>query len=99
MESLKSQSVMGVTLPIPAKPIVSPNKGKSSITFLINSADKRAVKYLIEKDDGKKIIKIHNVQSGYTDKDIKPKTNYTYEIYEIDKNGLVSKPTEVEVSF
>ena len=99
LESMKSQPVMGITLPIPARPIVSINKTKNGINFILSSPDKRAVKYLIKKDDGAKIVKIHNVQSGYTDVNIKKGKTYNYKIYEIDNNGLVSKPSEVEVSF
>ena len=99
IESLKSQSVMGSTLAIPAKPIVSIEKNNKSVTFILSSPDKRAVKYLIKKDNGDKILNIHNVHSPYTDTSIKTKRSYTYKIFAIDKNGLVSKPTEVEVSF
>ena len=97
IESLKSQSVMGSTLDIPAKPIVSVEKTKNSVTFTISSPDKRAVKYLIVKNDGDKIVKIHNVKSKYTDK-IKPKKSYTYKVYSIDKYGLVSQASEVKVN-
>jgi len=99
IESLKSQSVMGSTLAIPAKPIVSIEKNNNSVTFILSSPDKRAVKYLIKKNDGDKIINIHNIHSPYTDTNIKAKKSYTYKIFAIDKNGLVSKPAEVEVSF
>ena len=99
IESLKSQFVMGSTLPVPAKPVVSIEKGNKSVTFILSSPDKRAVKYLIKKDDGKKVINIHNVHSPYTDTNVQPKRSYTYKIYAIDNNGLVSKPSEVEVSF
>jgi fibronectin type 3 domain-containing protein len=91
--------VMGSTLSIPAKPIVSIVRGNNSIKFILSSPDGRAVKYLVKKDDGDKVLKIHNVHNGWTDTNIKPKKNYTYKIYAIDKNGLVSNPTEVEVSF
>ena len=102
IESLKSQTVMGTTLAIPAKPIVSilpVDRNTKSVTFKISSPDKRAVKYLIKKNDGEKVINIHNVKSSYTDKKLKHKKTYTYQIFAIDKYGLVSKPAEVEVSF
>jgi fibronectin type 3 domain-containing protein len=91
--------VMGSTLSIPAKPIVSIVRGNNSIKFILSSPDGRAVKYLVKKDDGDKVLKIHNVHNGWTDTNIKPKKNYTYKIYAIDKNGLVSNPNEVEVNF
>ena len=99
LESLKSQSVMGVTLPLPVKPVVSIERGGKSIKFILSSPDKRAVKYLIKKDDGDKIVKIHNVKNGYVDRNIMRKKTYTYKIYEIDENGLVSEPTTLEVEF
>jgi len=99
VESLKSQAVMGSTLNVPAEPIVSIDRGKNSIKFMLSSSDKRAVKYLIKKKDGEKVTKIHNVKTEYIDKKIKSKKTYKYEIYTIDKNGLVSKPAKVEVSF
>ena len=100
IESMMTQNpVMGSTLSIPAKPIVSIIRGNNSIRFILSSPDGRAVKYLVKKDDGDKILKIHNVHNGWTDTNIKPKKDYTYDIYSIDKNGLMSKPNEVEVSF
>jgi len=100
IESMMPQNpVMGSTLSIPAKPIVSIVRGNRSVKFVLSSPDGRAVKYLIKKDDGDKILKIHNVHNGWSDTDIKPKKSYKYKIYSIDKNGLVSNPTEVEVSF
>jgi len=99
IESLKSPSVMGLTLPVPARPIVSIEKNPKSVTFIISSPDKRAVKYLIKKSDGKKTVNIHNVHSPYVDNAIQLKRTYDYKIYSVDKNGLVSKPSEVEVTF
>jgi uncharacterized lipoprotein YajG len=90
---------MGSTLPIPAMPIVSIEKNPKSVTFIISSPDKRAVKYLIKKNDGNTIINIHNVHSPYVDTNVLPKKTYDYKIYSIDENGLMSKPSEVEVSF
>jgi len=102
IESLKSQPVMGATLAIPAKPIVSIlpiDKNAKSVTFNISSPDKRAVKYLIKKNDGEKVINIHNVKNTYIDNKVKHKKTYKYKIFAVDKNGLVSEPTELEVKF
>ena len=99
IESLPSQSVMGSTLAVPAEPIVSIEKNTNSVKFIISSPDKRAVKYLIKKDDGKRIINIHDVHSPYTDNKVLKKHTYSYKIYSIDKNGLRSKASKVEVSF
>jgi fibronectin type 3 domain-containing protein len=91
--------VMGSTLSIPTKPIVSIIRNDKSVKFILSSPDGRAVKYLIKKDDGDKIVKIHNVYNGWTDTDIKPTKSYIYKIYSIDENGLISNPTKVEVTF
>jgi fibronectin type 3 domain-containing protein len=91
--------IMGSTLSTPSKPIVSVIRGNNSIKFILSSPDKRAVKYLIQKDDGNQIVNIHNVPNGWIDTNVKSKKNYTYKIYAIDKNGLVSKPNKVEVDF
>jgi fibronectin type 3 domain-containing protein len=91
--------VMGSTLSIPTKPIVSIIRGDKYVKFILSSPDGRAIKYLIKKDDGDKILRIHNIHSGWTDTDIKLKKTYIYKIYSIDKNGLISNPTEVEVTF
>ena len=99
IESLKSQPVMGATLAIPASPIVSIEKGANSVRFILSSPDQRAVKYLIKRKDGDSIVKMNNIQSGYVDKNLQDKHTYEYEIYAIDENGLVSKPSKVEVSF
>jgi len=99
----KTPYVMGKTLNIPAKPIISTNIKKNGIELIINSPDNRAVKYLIIKKIGnifnytqKKYITHSNV---FFDKNIDKKNNITYKIYAIDKYGLISNPTEVEVSF
>jgi len=99
IESLKSQPVMGATLQVPSKPIVSIQKNKNSVKFILSSPDKRAVKYLIKKNDGEKIINIHNVKNPFVDKNIKHKKTYTYEVFALDKYDLKSKPTKVEVNF
>ena len=93
IESLKSQSVMGSTLDIPAKPVVSVDKTQKTVTFTIISPDKRAVKYLIVKNNKQHIQK----ENIYKDK-IDPKKSYVYKIYIIDKYGLVSEPKEVEIN-
>ena len=99
LESIPSQPVMGLTLSIPLKPIVSIEKKDSAIKFILSSPDKRAKKYLIVKDDGTKITKIHNVKNGYEDKKLKHQHRYSYKICAIDENGLISNPTELEVNF
>jgi len=100
IESMMPENpVMGSTLAIPAKPIVSIFRSANAIKFILSSPDGRAVKYLIRKDDGDRIINIHNVHNEWVDGNLNNKKSYEYKIYAIDKNGLVSKPTEIEVNF
>ena len=99
IESFKSQVVMGSTLDLPKKPIVSIQKNQQSVEFILSSSDQRAIKYLIKKDDGNVVTKIHDVQSPYLDRNIQPKKSYSYKVYAIDENGLVSDYTKVRVEF
>ncbi|WP_096258402.1 fibronectin type III domain-containing protein [Lebetimonas natsushimae] len=99
----KTPEVMGKTLDIPAKPIVSTNVTDNGVEFIMNSPDNRAVKYLVVKELGnilnKKEQKYLVNGNRFLDKEIDKKHSVTYKIYAIDKYGLISKPTEVEVSF
>ena len=99
IESLKSQMIMGTTLPLPAMPIVSLERGEKSVKFILSSPDKRAVKFMIKKINNGKSKMIDNIKSIYIDNDIQDKNTYFYEIYSVDENGLVSKPTKVEEIF
>jgi fibronectin type 3 domain-containing protein len=95
--------VMGKTLDIPAKPIVSTNVTNNSVEFIMSSPDNRAVKYLIVKKSSNLFNenKQKYVVNGnrFFDNVIDKKHSITYKIYAIDKYGLISKPSEVEVSF
>jgi fibronectin type 3 domain-containing protein len=99
----KTPEVMGKTLDIPAKPLVSINITDDGVEFVMNSPDDRAVKYLIVKESGNILNKKEQkyVVNGnrFLDRQIDKKHSITYKIYAIDKYGLISKPTEVEVSF
>jgi len=99
----KSPEVMGQTLEIPAKPIVSTNITNNGVEFIMNSPDNRAVRYLIIKNLGdflnKKEAKYIVDKNKFTDKNIIRNKTISYKIYAIDKFGLISKPTEVKVSF
>jgi len=99
----KSPEVMGQTLSIPAKPLISTNVLKNKVEFILSSPDNRAIKYLIIKKHGnifnpkkKKFIINSN---KFIDKNIKHKQTYKYEFYAVDKYGLISKANEVEVDF
>jgi len=95
--------VMGETLPKPAKPLISTNILPNSVELILSSPDNRAVKYLIIKKTGnsfnteeyKYIVK----SDKFIDNNIKKKTSYIYEIYAVDKYGLISEPNKVEVDF
>jgi len=94
--------VMGMTLPKPAKPIVSTTIDGNTIEFTFTSPDNRAVKYLIVKKEKEGFFK-YKTAKFVTDKNtfsdtIDPKKDYIYEIYEVDKYGLISdKPTIIHV--
>ena len=104
-ESLLSDTpvTMGQTLPKPAKPIVSTNINGNQIELILTSPDNRAVKYLIIKKEKVSLFKSKTQKfiassNRFTDK-INPKKSYKYEVYEVDKNGLLSKtPAIIEVN-
>jgi fibronectin type 3 domain-containing protein len=99
----KTPEVMGKTLDIPAKPIVSTNITANGVEFTMSSPDNRAVKYLIVKKLGnildKKEKKYIVNSNRFIDTNINKNKSITYKIYAIDKYGLVSKAAEMEVSF
>jgi len=103
-ESLLSETpaVMGETLPKPAKPIVSTTRIGNQIEFIFTSPDNRAVKYLIIKKEKLGLFKSKKTKFIATSNrfvdTITPKHSYEYEIYEVDKYGLISqKPAVIEV--
>ena len=98
----KTPSVMGETLPLPAKPLVSTNRINNKIEFIFTSPDNRAKKYLIIKKEKLSLFKYKTQKFvSKTNKfidTINPKKHYIYEIYEVDEYGLISKnPTVIEV--
>jgi len=103
-ESLLSDTpiAMGMTLPPPAKPIVSTNIDQNKVEFTFTSPDNRAKKFLIIKKEkigflNYKTTKYVTDKHEFTDT-INPKNEYLYEIYEVDKYGLISKnPVKVEI--
>ena len=102
-ESLFKQTpeAIGETLPPPAKPLVSTNLISSGIEFFFSSPDERAIKYLIVKKEGNfgKEEKFVINSKQFLDTKLKKEISYTYEIYSIDKYGLISEPTEIKVDF
>ena len=103
-ESLLDNSpvVMGETLPPPSKPIVSTNRNGNFIELILSSADNRAAKYLIVRKEKISMLKYKTKKfivssNKFVDK-IDPKHSYIYEVYEVDKYGLISKnPSIIEV--
>jgi len=99
----KTPEVMGQTLDVPAKPLVSTNITKNAVEFIFSSPDNRAVKYLVVKKEGnifdakehKYIVK----GNRFVDNNIQHKHSYTYKIYAVDQYGLISKVNTVEVDF
>jgi len=95
----ETPAVMGQTLPKPTKPIVSTSRIKNRIIFTFTSPDNRAVKYLIIKEDRNNGFKQKIVVKTNKFRDrILLNRRYRYEIYEVDKYGLISQaPAVVEV--
>jgi len=95
--------VMGQTLTAPAKPLISTNITSNGVGFVFSSPDERAVKYLVVKKEGNLFnAKEHKyIVNGnkFFDKNLQHKHSYTYEIYAVDKYGLISKANKVEVDF
>ena len=102
-ESLLEQTpeVMGETLSPPAKPLVSTNLTSLGVEFFISSPDERAIKYLIIKKEGVfgEEEKIVINSKHFLDKKLKKGSSYTYNIYSIDKYGLISNSTKIKVVF
>jgi hypothetical protein len=98
----KTPEVMGQTLPVPAKPLVSTNILSNGVQFVFSSPDERAVKYLVIKKEGlfsTKEDKFIVNSNTFLDTNVRHKHSYYYKIYAVDKYGLISKPNSVEVDF
>jgi len=99
----ETPAVMGETLQKPTKPIVSTTKIGNKIEFIFTSPDNRAKKYLIIKKEKLGLFKSKKTKfianSNRFIDTITPKHSYEYEIYEVDKYGLISqKPAVIEVN-
>jgi len=95
---LTSTPVMGVTLDVPASPIV--NQAKVSTQEIIISwdrGDERAKKYIVNKKEegwgGKKYEFVNIEDSSFIDRDIKAGVIYTYIIRAVDEFNLISNPS------
>jgi fibronectin type 3 domain-containing protein len=94
-----SPEVMGETLAIPAKPLISANVLRNKIEFIFSSPDNRAIKYLVIKKGINKDYKYIVNGNRFLDTNVIHKHSYTYKIYAVDKYGLISEANEVEVDF
>jgi len=99
-----ANTVMGMTLARPQTPtLVEAKLLGDAIAIGWKSDDPRVVSYTVErryktswfKESVKEFKGI--TKRTFLDKDIQPDSTYTYRVYSVDKNGIVSEPS-VEVS-
>ncbi|NPA63660.1 MAG: fibronectin type III domain-containing protein [Epsilonproteobacteria bacterium] len=102
LESFKQDvPAVGTTLGLPLPPkIVEKSFDGKVVRFRWTSPDNRAVSYIVKK---KEILSFFT-RNEYTFKDIrsttfsddalKPDAKYIYTVYAVDRNGLVSEPSE-----
>ncbi len=101
----EKHTVMGMTLPKPLAPtVVEALLTGNKIRLSWNDNDKRVKYYKVQRKhkEGwfKESVKNYTpvTKNVFIDKDIKPDSTYTYTVYAVDENNLVSKPsTEVQV--
>jgi fibronectin type 3 domain-containing protein len=91
----QSTPIVGATLEAPSAPSINVIKHDSSNVLLgwsDNSA--RAERYRIERTSKSGTLIYTNVMyNTFVDKDVTPGVEYSYIVYAIDANGLVSKPS------
>lgn len=106
LESLhEKNSIQGMTLGAPSAPgIIEARLFGNSIKIKWSKTDPRSVKFMVRKKHKqgwfKEDIEEYNVNSGTTfiDKQIVPNSTYTYTVFAIDKNSIMSAPSvEVKV--
>ncbi|MDR2635698.1 MAG: hypothetical protein LBC08_02585, partial [Campylobacteraceae bacterium] len=88
-------SVMGATLAIPSAPSINVIRHDTSNVLLgWNDTSSRAERYRIERSSKNGTIIYTNVMHNtFVDKDVMHGVEYTYTVYAVDANGLVSKPS------
>ncbi len=93
--------VVGSTLSKPKAPVsVKAKLVANKIEISWSNADKKTQKYMIKKVEkqgwlSEIDIKLENIKSPiYFDSDIKPDTTYSYKVYAIDSNSLVSEASK-----
>ncbi|MBA1432606.1 MAG: fibronectin type III domain-containing protein [Epsilonproteobacteria bacterium] len=101
----EKNTVMGMTLAKPSAPaIVEAKMLGSKIELKWGKSDPRTQSYIVIKkakkgwfDEVKKEYK-NITKTLFIDSDIKPDTLYSYTVYSVDGNGIVSKPSiEVQI--
>ena len=101
----EKSSIQGMTLGTPSAPgIIDAKLLGNSIKIQWSKTDPRSVKYMVKKKHKqgwfKEDIEEYDVNSGTTfiDKKIEPNSTYTYTVYALDKNSIISLPSvEVKV--
>jgi fibronectin type 3 domain-containing protein len=100
LESLRQNiPAMGSTLEAPLPPAINVTKHDgTSILIGWYDTSNRADRYRIERASKSGTLTYINVmRNTFVDNDVKPGTEYTYTVYTIDANGLVSKPSSKAV--
>ncbi|MDR0468258.1 MAG: hypothetical protein LBG67_05345 [Campylobacteraceae bacterium] len=89
-------SAKGSTLPAPQEPAINVLKYDSKGVLIgWNDISQRAVKFQVVKKSGSNTTTFTNIEkNSFADNDVTPKTEYTYNVYTIDKYGLTSKASE-----
>ena len=102
LESFKQDApVAGTTLAKPLPPVILNHTFDGHTLFISwESPDKRGVRFIVKKIEKSGLFEkqeylFKNIQgTTFTDSNLKPNMKYEYEVYAVDKNGLVSKPSE-----
>lgn len=98
-------TIMGMTLPKPDAPVITGIKLiDSGVELSWKKTDPRIKSFIIVRKNRTSWLKettkeYKNIfQNSFVDKNIDPGSVYTYTIYGVDENGIVSKPsTEVKI--
>ncbi len=101
----KKNSIQGMTLGAPRAPgIIEAKFLGNSIKIKWSKTDPRSVKFMVRKKHKqgwfKEDVEEYDINNGTTfiDKKIEPNSIYTYTVYALDKNSIISAPSvEVKV--
>ena len=99
----EKSSIQGMTLGAPSAPgIIDAKLLGNSVKIQWSKTDPRSVKYMVRKKHKQgwfdEDVEEYDVNSGTTfiDKKIEPNSTYTYTVFALDKNSIMS-PQSVEV--